>query len=274
MHELETSVKLAVSNIAWEPSEEASAADLLQRLGVNLIELAPTKRWPDLTQAPAADVTAYRRWWEDRGFEVVATQSIMFGRPDLQVFGPTDLRRQTLDFLKTTITLSARLGAKVTVFGSPKNRQKGKLSDQAAQDIAVPFFEEVGRFAHEAGVKFCIEPNAPDYACDFVTTAAQGADLVEAVATPGFDLHLDAACMAMVHDDPASFARYNPQHFHISAPMLEAVPDPAVPYDIMAKALRNVHYEHVYSIEMKAQSEGNLTRVEKAVKFALGTFGG
>lgn len=267
-------MKLAVSNIAWEPSEEASAADLLQTLGVNLIELAPTKRWPDLTRAPTAEVATYRRWWEERGFTVVATQSILFGRPDLQVFGPPAGRRQTLDFLKTTISLSAGLGAKVIVFGSPKNRQKGELSDQAAQDIAVPFFAEIGRFAHEAGVNFCIEPNAPDYACDFVTTAAQGAALVKAVATPGFELHLDAACMAMVHDDPTSFAEYNPRHFHISAPMLEAVPDSAVPYDAMAKTLRKAHYQHVYSIEMKAQSEDNLTRVEKAVRFALSTFGG
>jgi sugar phosphate isomerase/epimerase len=265
-------MRLAVSNIAWEPAEEAAAAQLLTRLGVNRIELAPTKRWPDLTKAPTNDIATYRRWWEDEGFTVVATQSIMFGRPDLQVFGTPENRRHTLEFLKTTITLSAGLGAKVIVFGSPKNRQRGELSPAAALDLAVPFFSELGAFAHAAGVKFCIEPNAPEYACDFVTTAAEGAALVEAVATPGFALHLDAACIAMVHDDPAVLGQYQPQHFHISAPMLEAVPDAGVSYAQMAKVLKNSHYQGVYSIEMKAQGGGNLARVEQAVRFAQTTF--
>ncbi|QQR52782.1 sugar phosphate isomerase/epimerase [bacterium] len=266
-------MKLAVSNIAWEPAEETAAARLLDKLGVNLIELAPTKRWPDLSAAPATEVSAYRHWWEERGFTVVATQSILFGRPEVQVFGDESVRRRSLDFLKTTIRLSADLGAKIIVFGSPKNRQKGPLTDQEAFDQAVPFFAELGSSAHEAGVQFCIEPNAPAYACDFVTTAAEGAALVKAVNTPGFALHLDAACMAMVSNDPVELTRYHHQHFHISAPMLESVPDAGVPYAAMATALHDSKYSGVYSIEMKAQGTSNIARVEQAVRFALETFG-
>lgn len=265
-------MKLAISNIAWSQAEEPAIARRLRELGVDHIELAPTARWPDLTVPTAEDLAAYRQWWEDQGFTVAATQSILFGRPDLVMFADEATRRRTLDFLKLTIRVSAALGAKVIVFGSPKNRQRGQLSSAAAHDIAVPFFQEIGRAANAAGVNFCVEPNAPQYACDYVTTAAEGAKLVAAVNTPGFGLHLDAACMAMAGDGPELLNQYRPRHFHISAPMLEAVPADTVPYADFASALKGITYGDVVSIEMRPAAEGNLERAERAVTFAQRVF--
>lgn len=112
------------------------------------------------------------------------------------------------------------------VFGSPKNRQRGEMSYAEAFDIAKEFFGEIAKVAHENGVVFCIEPNAPQYACDFVTTAREGADLVRAVNHPGLGLHLDTACMTLAGDDIAISIRENADilsHFHVSSPMLGLV---------------------------------------------------
>lgn len=265
-------MKLAVSNLAWHPAEEAEAARQLKAAGVKYIELAPTKQWPDLTQAPTAEVAAYRRFWEDQDFAVVALQAILFGQPDLKLFADDATRARTLDYLDATFQLAADLGAKVLVFGSPKNRLRGDLSPADALDTATTFFAEAGRRAHAADVVLCIEPNAPQYGCDFVTTAREGHELVARVNSPGFGLHLDSGCMTMAGDAPADVAAYPPRHFHISAPNLGPVAPAAADYPAFAQALRQIPYEHYVSIEMKPEAEGNLERTLAAVRLSQATF--
>ena len=113
--------------------------DVLRAHGITGIEVAPTKVWPKPLDATDAETVVYRRWWEDRGFRIVAAQSLLFGRPDLTVFGPPEIYRQTLDYLGGIVRLCARLGAEALVFGSPKNRRRGDLSRLAAWPTAVAF---------------------------------------------------------------------------------------------------------------------------------------
>jgi sugar phosphate isomerase/epimerase len=163
------------------------------------------------------------------------------------------------------------MGVGAMVFGSPKNRQRGDMPYSEAYKVAAPFFAELGKVAHEQGVEFCIEPNAEQYACDFVTTAQHGTELVEEVNTPGFGLHLDIACMFLANDNIAQSierAKTVLKHFHISAPMLGDVPgDSGIDYEGAAKALRAINYDGFVSIEMRP-GENTLERVEAAVKFA------
>src|SRR4051812_10174740 len=109
---------LAVSGIAWEQAEEADVARLMRRHGCGAVELAPTGRWPKPLEAPAADVAAYRRWWEDQGLPVVALQALLFGQPELLLFESAPVRARLLDYLKGIVDLGAALGAKALVFGS------------------------------------------------------------------------------------------------------------------------------------------------------------
>lgn len=266
-------MKLAVSNLAWTDEEEPEVARQLAAAGVKYIELAPTKQWPDLSVAPAAEVRHTRRFWEDQGFEIVALQAILFGQPDLVVFSDSATRAKTLDYLAHTFQLAHDLGAKVLVFGSPKNRLRGELSPETALDSATEFFAEAGRRAADHGVILCIEPNAPQYSCDFVTTAAEGAELVSRVNSPGFGLHLDAGCMTMASDDPANVTKFPPRHFHISAPFLGPVESDAADYQAFAGALRAIPYGHYVSIEMKPEATGNLERTLAAVELSQSIFG-
>lgn len=272
-------MKLAVSNIAWTKDEEPAVAALLQKLGVKYIEVAPTKQWQDPTVAPADEVEAYKKFWESYGLEIVAFQSMLFPRPDLKIFEDEANRNETAEHLDKFIGLAGTLGAQVMVFGSPKNRQKGDMSDDAAEAIATDFFGRLGDRAQQDNVYFCIEPNATDYACDFVTTAQQGLDLVNKVGNPGFQLHLDIACMTLAGDDiVTSIKNAAPvlKHFHISSPMLMPVEDREdVHHREAAQALREIGYDRFVSIEMRPGGEGddNLARVEKAVRFAQEVYG-
>lgn len=271
-------MKLAVSNIAWTKDEEAEVAALLRDLGVKYIEVAPTKQWQDPTAASADEVAEYKKFWESYGLEIVAFQSMLFPRPDLKIFEDEANRAETAKYLEDFTELAHTLGAQVMVFGSPKNRQKGDMDAAKADEIAAEFFGKLGDKAQKENVLFCIEPNATDYACDFVTNTQQGIGFVNKVGNPGFPLHLDIACMTLAGDDVvASIKAAKPilKHFHISSPMLEAVEDrDDVKHRDAAAALREIGYDRFVSIEMRPAAAGeNAARVEKAVRFAQSVYG-
>jgi D-psicose/D-tagatose/L-ribulose 3-epimerase len=266
-------MKLAISNIAWTEREEPAVAALLQRLGVRFVEIAPTKKWDDLTkQVSAEEVAAYKDFWKGYGIEIVAFQSMLFKRPDLKIFESDNNRQATQEYLHKFIELAGDFGAGVMVFGSPRNRKRDNLSKKEATRLSIPFFEQLGGAASVYQTKFCIEPNAPQYDCDFITTAQEGIDLVKAVNNPGFRLHLDIACMTLAGDrvgDSIKSAADYLQHFHISSPMLEQVENRQdVNHVEAAAALRDIGYKGFTSIEMRpGNPDENIMRVEKAVQF-------
>jgi sugar phosphate isomerase/epimerase len=269
--------ELAVSNIAWTNEEELEVAKKLQELGVRKVELAPTKRWEDPTKATPQEIEEYKAWWSQFDIEVVAFQSMLFARPDLKLFESNELRAETEDYLSAFLRLAGDMGAKRLVFGSPKNRQRGDMPVEQADELAVDFFSRLGKVAETHGTVLCIEPNAPQYNCDYVTNAAEGAALVRRIGSKGIGLHLDTACMALAGDDMGEAIRENAdilEHFHISAPMLDRVYDrDDVDYSSAARALRDVSYDKVISIEMRPGGQGeNVARVEEAVRFVQSTF--
>lgn len=271
-------MRLAVSSIAWTVEEEAAVAEKLRELGVNCIELAPTKIWDNPTRVSVDDAQKVVEWWSGYGIEVVAFQSMLFSRPDLKLFESDESREESLRYLNDFIVLAARMGAKKMVFGSPKNRQRGEMTSEEAFSIATEFFNRIAETAEENGVIFCIEPNAPQYSCDFVTTVKEGVALVGAVSRQGFGLHLDTACMALAGDDIVqSVHEYYDliRHFHISSPFLEQVERrDDVDHVGAAAALKEVGYNNIISIEMRPGEPGkNADRVEKAVRFVKEVYG-
>jgi D-psicose/D-tagatose/L-ribulose 3-epimerase len=269
-------VKLAVSNIAWSKEEEPAIASLLQDLNVRYVEIAPTKQWEDPTVVPDSEIEDYKNWWQGYGIEVIAFQSMLFNRPNLKLFEDDSTRAEMASYLKDFIGVAGKMGVKTMVFGSPKNRQKGSMKQEIASSIATSFFKDVGHIASVNGVNFCIEPNAPQYSCDFVTNAAEGIKLVKQVDSKGFGLHLDIACMALANDNIAdSIISAAPllRHFHISSPMLgDVVPRPDVDHEQAAGALRSIGYKGYVSIEMRPMDGSNLERVKSAVDYAQGVY--
>lgn len=265
-------MRLAVSSIAWSNEEEAAVAEKLAELGVGCVEIAPTKLWEDPVSTDEVTARKYVEWWKSRGIDIVAFQSMLFARPDLKLFEDKQLRQEMADYLAGFLRLAGVMGVKRLVFGSPKNRQRGTMSVQQADDIAAEFFGRMGDEAQRCGVVLCLEPNASQYNCDYITTSEQGAALVERVGNPGFGLHLDAACMALEGEELGESIRMfgaRMQHFHASSPMLELVTESAgVQHEVAANALRDIGYDGVVSIEMRPGEAGrNVQRVHEAVEY-------
>ncbi|MEI4272301.1 sugar phosphate isomerase/epimerase [Klenkia sp. LSe6-5] len=267
-------MKLAFSNLAWPAERDTAVLAELPRRGFDHLEIAPTRIWSDPLAVPEQELRAFRSQMEDHGLHVVALQSLLFGRPELQLFGDDDARAALADHLVGMARLASAVGAQRLVFGSPGNRRRGALPVEEADAVAVPFFAELGRRAEDLGVCFCIEANPTAYKCDYLTDAVASTAFVRAVDSSGVRLHLDTACMALGGDDPVERVEDGVDvlaHVHLSAPQLGPVgPGGPVDHASFAEALRGSGYDGHVSVEMLVPSgddpEATLWRTADYVK--------
>jgi len=275
-------MKLAVSNIAWDEADQADILPALATAGVTGIEIAPTKLWPDWHGATPHAAARARAEFAARGFVVPALQSILFGRPDLHVFGDA---AGLVDHIAGVAALAGALGAGVMVFGSPRNRLRGTLTSAEAMRLAAPVFRDIGAACAAAGTCLCIEANPPQYGGDFLLTWREAAEVVALVDHPGIGLHLDTACTAMSGDDPVAAASECAgllRHFHVSAPQLGPVGDHVgdrtngdsvtIDHAGVGAALRSGGYAGFVSIEMR-RTDTPVHSVSRAVEFARTHYG-
>lgn len=270
-------MKVSISNIAWKNEEEAAVADWLRQRGITGVDIAYTKFWASPFDASDQALTAYRAFWENQGIKIIGMQSLIYGRPDLLLFGDRAGRDQMADYLRAVLKLAGKLGARPLVFGSPKNRLKGDLSDAQAMTIAAEFFGTLAETAAQEKVIVCIEPNPPEYGCDFVTNTAAALDLIRAVNHPSFRLHLDAAIMTMngeaVESTLESAADYL-AHFHVSEPQLGVVGNGTVDHPRFAAALRSIGYQGWVAVEMRSGwTSPDIDSVASALDYTLGVYG-
>lgn len=264
-------MKLSVSNIAWLSEETDSILPILYRHGVTGIEIAPTLLFKSPEAQTDEAIRLERSKWEHRGLKIVAMQALLFGHPEFQLFGESQIVDKLTAYMKMIIHMGGLLGARALVFGSPKNRIKGGLSFSEALESAVPFFSELAQYASESGTCLCIEPNATGYGCDFVTTVAEAVELVRAVNHPGFALNLDAGVMTMnseTYETAIVSALPYMRHCHISEPYLGKITDSLTDHKRLALSLRDSNYEGWLSIEMKSGlGDNNITLVDECLEY-------
>lgn len=265
-------MRLAVSNIAWDADDDAAVAAVLQQAGLDAVEVAPPKAFDDPATADLDDARRYRERWTSLGMSIVSTQALLFGRPDLLLFGDADQREAFTAHLEHVLLLGAELGARAQVFGSPKNRRRGDLPAEQASAVACEVFGRLGEHAALHGTALCLEANPPQYGADFLTSAHDAAAVVAAVDSPGLRLHLDTACMQLAGDDLRACAeRYAPlvAHVHLSEPELGPVGTPNPGHRELLSALRDAGYDGSVSVEMRATATP-VTSVRTAATYAAG----
>jgi D-psicose/D-tagatose/L-ribulose 3-epimerase len=267
-------MKLAASNIAWDPSEDDTVALILRSRGFSGVEIAPSKRWESPTEATEKEIVAYRDEWAKRGLPIVAMQALLFGRPDLQLFGPQGARRALGEYLTAIIELAHGLGARALVFGSPRNRKRGTMPLAEATDIAVEFFRELGTVAASRECVLCIEPNPPIYDCDFINTTAEAVALCERIASRGVKVNGDVGAMAANEENPEttlSAAMSWLGHFHASEPQLAEISDGPL-HRTASRQLRAAEWPGWVSIEMRAPERNRVDTIAAAAERVSRTY--
>jgi sugar phosphate isomerase/epimerase len=179
------------------------------------------------------------------------------------------------DYFRGIVDLAAALGAPALVFGSPKNRVRGRLSEGAAWAIAEKFFRAVGEHAARSGVLCCVEPNPPEYGCDFLTTTREAADFVDVVENAGIRLQGDLGAIQLTEQTPAGIVRRyasNFGHFHVSEPHLaeSGTRLGREGHEAVAASLREGGYRGWVSVEMA--DAGGLAALARAARFVAGVY--
>lgn len=271
-------MRLAISNIAWDPSEDETIAEILVRSGVDAIDIAPGKYFPDPLQATEQDIASVKNRWAERAIEITGMQALLFGTTGLNVFGDSDVQDAMLRHLSAVCRIGAGLGARKLVFGSPKNRDRSALSDQETEDIALPFFRRLGDIADSFGVMICLEPNPQCYGANFMTSSAETAMVVRGVGHAAIRMQLDTGALAINDEDPDIVLQDCADligHVHASEPDLLPLGDGGADHAKVAAALLRHLPDHVVSIEMLAtKNEPHHVSIERALAVAIRCYRG
>jgi sugar phosphate isomerase/epimerase len=266
-------MRLAISNIAWDPAEDEAIAKLLQRFAVDAIDIAPGKYFPDPAQASEEDILRVKNSWSERGIEITGMQALLFGTTGLNVFGPPEAQDAMLRHLAEVCRISAGLGAKRLVFGSPRNRDRSGLSDQHAIGLAVPFFRRLGDIAQSYGVLICLEPNPTCYGANFMTHSAETAQVVRQICHPAIKMQLDTGALTINGEDPVAVLQDAASligHVHASEPDLLPLGDGETDHAKVFAALEQHLPHHVVSIEMLAtRQEPHEVSIARALNVAV-----
>jgi D-psicose/D-tagatose/L-ribulose 3-epimerase len=270
-------VRVAISNIAWDPEDDDAVGRLLGDSHVDAIDIAPGKYFPDIENASDADIARVRRYWNERGIEVTGMQALLFGTQGLNMFGDTAAQAAMLSRLNAVCRIASGLGAKRLVFGSPKNRDRGSLSDDQVMTMACGFFRRLGESAARHGVWICLEPNPARYGANFMLDTEETARIVRETDHRAIKLQLDTGAMTVNCEDPAHVLRSHANligHVHASEPDLAVLGDGGTDHRAVGRLLRTTLPDHIVSIEMRPPAnEPQLEGIRRAIALAVGAYG-
>ena len=266
-------LNLGVSNLAWAPEQTTEALELLARLGVAGVEVAPTRiaAWEQLS---AAAVAGYRRRVEGAGLQVCSLQAVLFGRPELQLLADEAAFLALAEHMHVVAAIAHGLGAGVAVLGAPRNRARGAMAMADAEALAAQRLRAVGDIAAPAGLRIGLEPVPVHYGADFMLGAADVRRVVRLCGHPAVRTHLDCACVMLGGGEiGAEIAATGAglAHYHIAEPELGAFDAPVCAHEAAAAALAAEGYAGWAVIEMKEQRSG-LAAIEQAVRFVQDTY--
>ena len=266
-------MRLAISNIAWDVSEDETIAAMLQHHGVDAIDIAPGKYFPQPALATSAKIHQLKAWWAARSIEITGMQALLFGTSGLNVFGTSEVQAALLKHLDAVCRIAGELDAPRVVFGSPKHRDRRGLHDAHAMAAAVSFFRRLGDIAASHGIMMCLEPNPPCYGANFMTTSAETAQVVTETGHPAIRMQFDTGALAINGEDPVIVLRECATligHIHASEPNLLPLGDGATDHARMAEAVIQSLPNHLVTIEMVAtQNEPHLSSIERALRVAI-----
>ncbi|MEI6847598.1 MAG: TIM barrel protein [Chlorobiaceae bacterium] len=270
-------MRIAISNLAWDVSNDESIVTLLNRYAIDAIDIALGKYFPDIRNATTAEILKVREWWAMRGVAIIGLQSLLFGTTGLNVFGSQTSQNMMLEHLGEVCRIGALLGATRLVFGSPKNRDRSGISDDDALGNAVDFFRRVGDKAFSEGVVVCLEPNPSCYGSNFMMNSVETARIVTAIAHQAIRMQLDTGAMSINDENPEAVIKNYASligHVHASEQDLVVLGDGTTDHAMIAALLQAYLPEQIVSIEMlQPKNEPYHDAIERALNFAIGYYG-
>lgn len=241
-------MKLSISNIAWDTSEDSFIYKMMKKYGYSGLEIAPTRIF---AEKPYEKISEAKEWSiglaNSEGFKISSMQSIWFGRQE-NLFGSREERQTLLDYTKQAIDFAVAIDCHNLVFGCPKNRN---IPEGANVGVGIDFFREIAQYALNKNTVIGMEANPPIYNTNYVNDTVSAIKLIDEISSEGFLLNLDVGTMVCNYEsiDILSQNVSKINHVHISEPRLAMIKRREI-HNELAKLLRAEKYEGYVSIEI------------------------
>jgi len=262
-------VKLAISNIAWLAEDDESVYQLMKKYGYTGLEIAPSRIIPDAPYDRLEDALKWKNAIQEKGFVIPSIQSIWYGRTE-NIFAGEDERESLKNYTEKAILFAEAIGCPNLVWGCPKNRQVPEgVNEELAEQIAIPFFKELGQAAAEHHTVIALEAVPAIYNTNFINDTVTAIEFIQKVNTKGFRLNLDIGTI-IENKEACGMIRDNidlVNHVHISEPGLKEIVKRQI-HKELNDLLECLHYSRYISIEM---GKGN--HIEKVMEYVANIFG-
>ncbi|MGC4002494.1 MAG: sugar phosphate isomerase/epimerase family protein [Pirellulales bacterium] len=247
-------MRYAICNETFQDRDLAAGFAFAAACGYTGIEIAPFTLAPyarDISPTKRAEVVAAAK---NAGLEVVGLHWLLAQTEGFYLTSPdVDVRKKTGAYLGELAALCRDLGGSLMVLGSPKHRNllPGVTLEQAHEFAADTIARAESALAKH-DVTIAVEPlGRPEG--DFLTTSAEGVELIERINSPHVRLHLDCKAMS---DEPTpipdlirTFAGQL-HHFHANDPNRQGPGFGEVKFPPIMQALRDVGYDGWVSVEV------------------------
>ena len=265
-------MKLSISNIAWNISEDKSITKILNMNGIYQIDIAPSKYFYNIKLTEDDEIIKVRNYWIEQGITISGIQSILYNTNNLNIFTyKKGFNELILEHLDKIMHISNLLGAKYIIFGSPKNRDRMNLSNTDSISKSISFFRTLGDLSIRYGLKVCLEPNPIIYNCNFMTNTYETAEIVRKTDHEAIRLNLDIGATNINKENienVISDCRELISYVHLSEPNLLPLYKSNYDYKKTINLLKQYLPNVSYSIEMLGNKNiSNIQNVEKSINF-------
>lgn len=264
-------MKLSVSNIAWGKNNFSEFLSILKNNKCDGVEIAPSLIWEEPTEISPQEIIEFKKNLNSFNLELVGFHSLLYTKPELELFKNNNLRRQTIDYIFKLIKLCNDLGGKKLIFGSPKNRRlNGRTYEECFQQ-SISDFREIAKFSKKYKIYFCIEPLSKNIS-EFIQSVKEGIEIVESVNEEHFKLHIDTKTLFHTKEDLKAIIKNKThlvEHVHVSDDNLNPPGTINFNHEITGKILKKINYNKYVSIEMLTNKESHKQEKIKVIENSI-----
>lgn len=261
-------MKVSISNIGWDADKDIAVYKLMNAIGFQGLEIAPTRIFPEKPYEKLNDASTWsEKLKREFGLSISSIQSLWYGRQE-KIFNSSRERAILVDYTKSAIEFASAIGCKNLVFGCPRNRS---VPDRYDDKIAISFFREIGDYAASKAIVVGMEANPPIYKTNFINDTISALVLIDQVNSEGFKLNLDLGTVIYNGEDILEIEGKVSQisHVHISEPGLKPIEQRKLHVDLKEILIKE-NYQGYVSIEMEKVE--NISTLEETMRYVKETF--
>ena len=196
-------MRISLCNEVIAPMPFPRQCEYAAKLGYDGLEIAPYTLSEEPHRMGAAQIAAARGAAEDSGVAVTGLHWLLLKPAGLSISTRDDaVRKKTVDVMRALIDLTAELGGRYLVHGSPHQRRIDPGETRAASIArAQECFAAIAERAQKAGVVYCIEPLSAEQT-PLINTVEEAAHLVAAIGNPAVRSMLDCSSAGRMEKEP------------------------------------------------------------------------